>query len=75
MDQLLRYKTPEEVAKMQATMRARKKTCTWCGTEFVARKSNALYCSSNCRLIGHRQHVRERVRRWRQAKKEEEASG
>jgi chromatin segregation and condensation protein Rec8/ScpA/Scc1 (kleisin family) len=70
MDQLMRYKTPEEVAEMEATMRDRRKACQWCGAEFIAKKKSGTYCSPNCRLNGSRKRSQDYNRRWRQERKE-----
>ena len=55
MDQLAHYKSPEDVAKMRATMRERHKTCQWCGTQFIATRKSMIYCQDNCRIKGWRQ--------------------
>lgn len=30
------------------------KVCDWCGGEFAARRSDARWCSTACRVAGHR---------------------
>jgi hypothetical protein len=44
LDQLKRYKTPEEWARLFE----KHKVCPECGTHFVAKRRNAVYCSHAC---------------------------
>jgi hypothetical protein len=44
MDQLRRYKTPEEWARVYE----KHKVCPECGTEFVAKRRDGVYCSRRC---------------------------
>jgi hypothetical protein len=44
LDQLIRYKTPEEVARLYE----RHKVCPECGTEFIAKRRDGEYCSRVC---------------------------
>jgi hypothetical protein len=53
LDQLLRYKTPEEVARLYE----RHKVCPECGTEFIAKRRDGKFCSRRCG-----QRVRRRVK-------------
>jgi hypothetical protein len=71
MDQLMRYKTPEDVAKMETTMRERQKVCQWCGAEFIAKKKSHIYCSDACSSDGGRKKRQDYNRRWRREKKAE----
>jgi hypothetical protein len=49
MEQLVRYKTPEELAQMQAEMQDKQKTCGYCGKAFRAKTARRMYCSNSCR--------------------------
>jgi hypothetical protein len=38
-----------------STRRDSTRTCDHCGTEFQAKRSNARYCSTRCRVAAHRE--------------------
>jgi hypothetical protein len=58
MTQLMRYKTPEELAKMQATVRSRHKVCPECGAQFLSQRRDKVHCSNKCKLRAHRRKKR-----------------
>jgi ribosomal protein S27AE len=62
MEQLQRYKTPEEQERMMAVIHARNKACQQCGGHFVSRHKDTMYCSRTCRVRAHRAKKREAKR-------------
>jgi hypothetical protein len=48
-EQFERYKTPEELAQMEAEIRSKYKTCPYCGAAFRAKTTRRMYCSNSCR--------------------------
>jgi hypothetical protein len=52
MEQLVAYKTPGELMRMEAARAERQKTCAACGEPYVAKKRSGKYCSKACKTVG-----------------------
>jgi hypothetical protein len=58
--QLQKRITQRSAAKIQNRSSRTRKPCVICGKEFLAKRTDAVYCSDRCKMRGSRNNLRDR---------------